>query len=164
MSLPVIEPTRPLCRCGVQSRWQRLSWVRGWGVALLTVGLLVAAARLGRGQEATGEPVAETAADTKESLTAIREHLQKGRYAEGAEACAGLPDEVRLSPEVTIPWSQCLEEQGELEGANRVVTEALAQQAGQAQLLGRLAELQYRRGDFTGCATTLELAFQAEPE
>ena len=161
----MIEPTRPLCRCGGMSRPQGSSRIRMWLAALLTMGVLGVAARSSRGQEETDKP-AETPAvgAVTESLPAIREHLQKGRYAEGAEACAELPAAARQTPEIVVLWSQCLEEQGDLAGAVQQVTDALATQAGQSVLLGRLAELQYRRGEFTECAATLEQAFQADPE
>jgi tetratricopeptide (TPR) repeat protein len=97
-------------------------------------------------------------------LDPIREHLLKGRYAEGAEACADLSPDLQQSPAVKWLWSHCLEEQGDVAGAVAQVQAALDRQPESPKLLGRLAELQYRQGKLEECAATVDRTFAADPD
>lgn len=131
----------------------------------LTAALLLISASWSLAQDdppGTDKPAAAT--EAQPALAPIREHLLKGRYAEGAEACAELAAELQTAPAVAVLWSQCLEEQGDAAGAVARVAEALERQPDSPVLLGRLAELQYRRGEFAECAATLLRALAADPD
>ena len=159
------EPIRLHCRCGRSASQSTPSGCWKLAVGGLTVGLLLMLAGWTRGQEgpaAAAQPVA--AEEGSRHLDQIREHLLKGRYAEGAEACAELPPELQHSPAVVWLWSHCLEEQGDVSGALSHVQAALDRQPDSPKLLGRLAELQYRQGKHEESAATVARALAADPD
>jgi tetratricopeptide (TPR) repeat protein len=161
----VRESNRYHCRCGRPVGRSFGSGRRHLALLGLTLALLLTAAGWSVAQDdqpGASKPPAVTEAPAH--LAPIREHLLKGRYAEGAEACAELPSEQQQSSAVVWLWSHCLEEQGDVAGAVAQVTAALERESDSPKLLGRLAELQYRQGQFAACAATLARSLAADPD
>ena len=112
------EPIRLHCRCGLPAGQSTLSGCRKLAVLALTAGLLLTVAGWTQAQESpAGTPQPAVAEEGSRHLDPILEHLLKGRYAEGAEACADLSPDLQQSPAVKWLWSHCLEEQGDVAGA-----------------------------------------------
>ncbi len=102
-------------------------------------------------------------AEEKQSpVEAAREHYQKGRYAESVEAYEELAgaDDSQTQIAVTLGLSEVHESVGRWEDATDVVAKAIESFPKNADLVARLAELQFRRGQYTDAEKTARQALK----
>lgn len=105
-----------------------------------------------------------SAADRKAGFDKAHEHLQKGRYAEAAEAYDTLAGEVDLDPAETsaivIARSRIHEEQGAWDEALAVVQKGVEQAPMAAKLWARLGQLQFRTGKYADAQKSVDEALK----
>lgn len=91
------------------------------------------------------------------------EHLQKGRYAEALEVLDGYEPAEGQAVRTVLLRSRALEAQGRSDEALETVRQAAQEEAENAALLARLAELQFRRGDYEKAAENAAAAVTLDP-
>lgn len=112
---------------------------------------------------------AAAAADGPGGAAAARRLWQNGRYAEALEAYDALA-QARPAPEgkaavaVALGRADCLASQGDHDQARAAVEAALAKRKADPDLLARLAELKFSRGDWDGAAGAVADALKADPD
>ena len=105
-----------------------------------------------------------SAESIERQLQQAREHLQKGRYDEAAEAFEAIGKEADLSPAdrtaIALAESRIHEEQGEWTEAIAVVRRAVDADPEAAKLWARLGQLQFLTGDYDETRKSVDEAIQ----
>ncbi len=98
------------------------------------------------------------------AVDAAHEHFQRGRYAEAVEAYEELTDskDPKTQLAVALGLSDVHEAVGRWEDATDVITTAIESFPKNADLVARLAELQFRRGDYTEAEKTARDALKLD--
>lgn len=103
-------------------------------------------------------------AEPQPQLKAAHEHLQHGRIAEALEAYQKLAADKIEPATAAIGIADCQAFEGNLNEAQTTLTKALEQNPKNHQLLSRLAELDFLRGDYPAGQQHAEAALKVEPE
>ncbi len=96
------------------------------------------------------------------SLSAAREHLQRGRYEEAREAYAELAKQPADFAVAIVGQSRCLEATGELGAAEELLAAATTRSKDNVLVWARLAEIQLARGDFAKARKSLDQALERD--
>lgn len=98
------------------------------------------------------------------TIQQAREHLQKGRYDEAAEACESLGKEADLSPAdrtaIALAESRIREERGEVAEAIVALRTAVEANPDASKLWARLGQLQFLTGDYEGARKSVDKAIE----
>jgi len=91
---------------------------------------------------------------------------QNGRYAEALEAYDALAPKAAGAGAVTVALGRadCLASQGDFEKAAEALEDAIKERKADPDLLARLAELRFGRGDWDGSAEAAAAALKADPD
>lgn len=108
------------------------------------------------------------AKDAQAVLAEARSMWQTGKYAEAQEAFENLAKTpAGQDPKIAGPLAKHLADallsQGEIEKAREALDQAIAQQPANPDLLAKLAELKFNRGDWDGADQAIAAALKANP-
>ncbi len=159
-----LDPDCRACRRVRQTATHPAERLRRAGVWLLCVVILSLSALTVRGQEAPRDPEPPEAKTEPDELVELRDHFQHGRYAEALEEFEKVPADFAEAPGFVLLRSRCLEAQGDLEPAAKLVADAVAKNTSHAGLLGRLSELQFEQGQYEECQKSIDQAFEIDDD
>lgn len=106
-----------------------------------------------------GSVVAENA-----DLQAAREHYQRGRYAEAAEAYERIADDEALQIPVALGRYEIHMTQGEWQAAADILKQVAQQPAKHAAVQAAIAELNFKQGQYTQARSHAETALKISPD
>ncbi|MCY2968600.1 MAG: tetratricopeptide repeat protein [Planctomycetota bacterium] len=159
-----LDPDCRACRRVRQSAIHPAGSLRRAGVWLLCVVILSLSALSVRGQEAPRAAESPEAKTEPDELVELRDHYQHGRYAEALEEFEKVPADLANAPGFVLLRSRCLEAQGDLEPAAKLVADAVAKNPNHAGLLGRFSELQFEQGRYDECQKSINQALEIDDD